>query len=386
MALLDQLIQQKESIVVAHVNYQKRKSAWRDEKIVKDYCDLFDLPCFVLHPTYEGKQNFQAWARQVRYAFFEKIMDQEDIQELYVAHHMDDLIETYIFQKQRGMLCDHFGLAPISYRANYSIHRPLLHQEKSELEQYCISHRIPYGIDESNLTNHYTRNRIRHERIEKLSKKEKERIVEKINNENEKWKTKRERLKNQIESQGIVSFLDQEEGWLALDLYLSPFLQRHLSKAHLISLCTQLRSSCLIDLETHEIERWQEKVLVVPKKEYPSFVFATLAQLQAFKPLDLTHFQYAFSKTGKTMESLALSETDFPLTLRPATSQDAIELRWGRKKMKRFWIDRKIPKVWRKEWYVLENRHGSLVFVPGIGCDRRHFSIQPNAFMLQLTI
>lgn len=386
MALLDQLVQQKEAIVVAHVNYQQRKSAWRDEKIVKAYCARWDLPCFVLYPSYEGKKNFQAWARQVRYDFFEKIMKQEGIHDLYVAHHMDDLIETYIFQKQRGMLCDHFGLAPLSYRANYTIHRPLLAYEKKDLEKYCQVHHLLYGIDESNLTNHYTRNRIRHTMIENLSKAEKEHIVEKIELENQELKAKRERILKQIKEQGIVSFLDQEEGWFALDLYLTPFLHRHLSKAHLISLCDQLQHPCLIDLSTHEIERWQNTLLVVPKRVYPSFTFETLDQLQAFEPLKLTHFQYAFSKSGMKIESLSVPETDFPLTFRPARSQDAILLRWGTKKMQRFWIDRKIPKVWRKEWYVLENRQGQLIFVPGIGCERGHFSIQPNAFMVQWTI
>ena len=34
--------------------------------------------------------------------------------------------------------------------------------------------------------------------------------------------------------------------------------------------------------------------------------------------------------------------------------------------------------------YEQENTVPIIVFVPGIGCDRTHFSIQPTAFMLQL--
>ena len=80
MALLDQLNKQGDT-------------ADRDEKIVKEYCKKYDIPVRVLYPVHE-KGNFQAWARDVRYAFFEEVADEFDTKLLYVAHQMDDVIET----------------------------------------------------------------------------------------------------------------------------------------------------------------------------------------------------------------------------------------------------------------------------------------------------
>ena len=77
MALLDQLNKQGKDIVVAHVNYKHRDTADRDEKIVKEYCKKYDIPVRVLYPVHE-KGNFQAWARDVRYAFFEEVADEFD--------------------------------------------------------------------------------------------------------------------------------------------------------------------------------------------------------------------------------------------------------------------------------------------------------------------
>ena len=73
MALLDMLNQkQNYNIIVCHVNYQKRESAFRDESIVKEYCLKHNLSFHLLKPIYSSSQNFQAWARDVRYDFFEQ--------------------------------------------------------------------------------------------------------------------------------------------------------------------------------------------------------------------------------------------------------------------------------------------------------------------------
>ena len=176
MALLDQLNKQGRDIVVAHVNYKHRDTADRDENIVKEYCQKYGIPVRVCYPIHE-KGNFQAWARDVRYAFFEEVADEFDTKLLYVAHQMDDVIETYFFQKKRNMICDYYGLKQESSRHGYKIIRPLLSYTKAELQMYCVENGVSFGIDESNLTNHYTRNVIRHTQIEKMSRKDRKSVV-----------------------------------------------------------------------------------------------------------------------------------------------------------------------------------------------------------------
>ena len=46
MALLDWCRQQQLSVIVAHVNYNQRESAHRDEKIVFGYCEQYDIPFY----------------------------------------------------------------------------------------------------------------------------------------------------------------------------------------------------------------------------------------------------------------------------------------------------------------------------------------------------
>jgi tRNA(Ile)-lysidine synthase len=100
--------------------------------------------------------------------------------------------------------------------------------------------------------------------------------------------------------------------------------------------------------------------------------------------LELMNTEYfTISDDGKSTEAVTLSEDDFPVVVRNARNGDAISLRFGTKKLSRWFIDRKIPKDERRRWPVMVNRHGEIVLVPGIGCDCEHYSNTPTCFMVK---
>ena len=98
MTLLDQCIKKGLDIIVAHVNYQKRESAKRDELLVRDYCEKHHVPFFVKYCPTVYKGNFQGYARKFRYDFFRDLCKQEKCDSFLVAHQQDDLFETYLIQ------------------------------------------------------------------------------------------------------------------------------------------------------------------------------------------------------------------------------------------------------------------------------------------------
>lgn len=367
MALLDQLNKQGKDIVVAHVNYKHRDTADRDENIVKDYCEKYDIPVRVCYPVHE-KGNFQAWARDVRYAFFEEVADAFDAKILYVAHQMDDAIETYLFQKNRNMICDWYGLKEKSIRHGYQIIRPLLNFTKSELQQYCNENGVSFGIDESNLTNHYTRNVIRHTQIEKMSRDEKRAWILKIQNENEVWQIKRKAIEEFFKdwNKDVDSLLDQEDAWLYLDTFLFHSLHHHFSKKYMEELCVQLKRNVLIEIENFLLERHGGKLYFMPR---PKDVYYKLDELE-FKD----YADFVIKNEGKTIEMFSVDATDFPLVIRRVRANDTIQMRFGNKNVHRFFVDRKISKIYRKYWLVVENNVGNVIFVPGLGCDVGHYS------------
>lgn len=367
MALLDQLNKQGRDIVVAHVNYKHRDTADRDENIVKEYCQKYGIPVRVCYPIHE-KGNFQAWARDVRYAFFEEVADEFDTKLLYVAHQMDDVIETYFFQKKRNMICDYYGLKQESSRHGYKIIRPLLSYTKAELQMYCVENGVSFGIDESNLTNHYTRNVIRHTQIEKMSRKEKEEWILKIEEENAVWKKQRNQINLFLKgwNYDIQLLLNQESAWLYLDSFLFNTLHHHFSRKYMEELCIQLKSNVLIEIENYLLERHNNKLYFLPK---PKDVNYKLNALRVGEYEDFT-----ILSQGNRIEGFSVEASDFPLIIRRVRANDSIKMRFGNKNVHRFFVDRKISKIQRKYWLIVENKLGHVIFVPGLGCDVEHYS------------
>ena len=367
MALLDQLNKQGRDIVVAHVNYKHRDTADRDENIVKEYCQKYGILVRVCYPIHE-KGNFQAWARDVRYAFFEEVADEFDTKLLYVAHQMDDVIETYFFQKKRNMICDYYGLKQESSRHGYKIIRPLLSYTKAELQMYCVENGVSFGIDESNLTNHYTRNVIRHTQIEKMSRKEKEEWILKIEEENAVWKKQRNQINLFLKgwNYDIQLLLNQENAWLYLDSFLFNTLHHHFSRKYMEELCIQLKSNVLIEIENYLLERHNNKLYFLPKPKDVNY------KLNALKIGEYEDF--TILSQGNRIEGFSVEASDFPLIIRRVRANDSIKMRFGNKNVHRFFVDRKISKIQRKYWLVVENKLGHVIFVPGLGCDVEHYS------------
>ncbi len=376
MALLDMLRKSgRYDIHVAHVNYHKRQTADRDERIVRKYCTRYDIPMSVLSPVYPGDINFQSWARKVRYDFFARLAGKDG--EIYIAHHKDDHIETYLFQKQRHMICEHFGLREKMFYKGVPVIRPLLGYTKAQLADYCRENDIVYGIDESNLSNDYTRNKIRHSILEKMTPKEKDDCVREIEQANIALQEEREKITAFLtEWDGSVKQLtEKENAFLILDTWLYDLSRRHYSKHELKDLCRQIQSDCLIDMKSYYLESFDGKLFKELKKEP---VYVTIDSLQYGKTSD-----FELRQTGKTIESVQVNDTDFPIVIRNVKAGDKIEMRFGTKSLSRFFIDRKISRIQRKRWLVVENRDGRVIFVPGLGCDTKHFSVKANMFMIQ---
>jgi len=178
--------------VVCHINYKKRKSADRDQKIVEAYCKnnkiiLEKLICTKkVYDSYKIN-NFEAKAREIRYDFFSKIGLKYGVNEIFVAHNKDDFVETAIMQEQRKSRTLFFGIRENTYK-NLKIVRPILNMRKYKTEEYCKKYKVEYGIDETNFLDIYTRNKIRKE-LTKLSDLEFSKIYKKyecINNKNNK--------------------------------------------------------------------------------------------------------------------------------------------------------------------------------------------------------
>ena len=185
MSLFKMLLKNNISFDVAFVNYHKRKESVLEEESVRNYCLENNINFHLLDTrNLICKGNFQSWARNVRYEFFYSLVKERGLDAILVAHQKDDVVETYIFQQKRKGSYSYYGINYETYYKDVFIIRPLLNFRKKELENYCIKNDVPYFIDSSNLKDDYSRNKIRHMIVEKLSDIEIGNIIKEINYKN----------------------------------------------------------------------------------------------------------------------------------------------------------------------------------------------------------
>lgn len=384
MALLDMSRSEGLDVVVAHMNYQLRDTADRDMEIVQAYCEKFGIPFVCRLQNKKCIGNFQAFAREERYALYKEVLSDYGAAGVLLAHHLDDHLETYLMQKKRGSTGEYCGIREETVIKDCCILRPLLHYTKRELEAYCREHEVPYGIDESNLTNHYTRNRIRHEVIDHMSLEEKTALAEKIAYENRLLCERRK------DARAFLAQWDRDCKALCelnsdfLDEVLIQFIYQ---ECHCYVASQEI--SILRELITSNAKNWTRDIktkydiyneygkLCIDTKDEEAYYY----QIEEVRNLTTPYFRV--SSQGSSTEAVTLSAEDFPLTIRSYQAGDAIQLRFGVKKVNRWFIDRKIPKKERKRWPVVVNASGNIILVPKIGCDIAHFSNNPTLFVVK---
>jgi len=150
---------------LAHCNFKLRGAdANADQDFVRNYANKHNLPFHTADFTTEAYSqkhgiSIQMAARDLRYAFFEKIMEQYNLNYLLTAHHADDNLETILLNLGRGTGLP--GLSGIAPSRNHIL-RPMLTLTKAEIVELAKEMNLKWREDASNKKEDYQRNYIRH--------------------------------------------------------------------------------------------------------------------------------------------------------------------------------------------------------------------------------
>ena len=147
---------------IAIVDYGVREQSKKEVAYAKELAELHNLTCHHLDAP-KIEKNFESTAREIRYNFFEELIEKHRYENLITAHHLGDRFEWMLMQFCKGAGCAEIaGMQKIQKRANYTLIRPLLHLDKKELLAYLHAHNHNYFEDESNLDEDIKRNAFRH--------------------------------------------------------------------------------------------------------------------------------------------------------------------------------------------------------------------------------
>ena len=171
-------------IVAVHVNHELRgASADADESFVELLCNEKRVELVKYHVDIRSmakmnKQTLEEAGRGARQAAFEKTCQEKHGTKIVMAHHKNDNAETLLMNLSRGTgLRGIGGMRPV--RGN--VIRPFLCVERSEIEAFAKKNLIAYRVDESNISDDYTRNRIRNHTIPFLEEYVNSNAVEHMN-------------------------------------------------------------------------------------------------------------------------------------------------------------------------------------------------------------
>lgn len=154
----------------AHVNHLLRgEESDRDELFCRELCEKEDIPLEVFRENAaeyakRHKMSLEAGARKLRYGLFDEVCG--DNSKLAAAHTLSDNAETVIFNLARGTGLK--GLCGIPPKRDKII-RPLIYCTREDITAFLSERGQSFVTDSSNLSDDYSRNKIRHNVIPVLT-------------------------------------------------------------------------------------------------------------------------------------------------------------------------------------------------------------------------
>ncbi|MBF0510701.1 MAG: tRNA lysidine(34) synthetase TilS [Candidatus Omnitrophica bacterium] len=164
---------------VAHFNHRIRPSALNDERFVSDWCKWLNLP--FTSARRKGKSLLhlsEDMARQMRFDFFKKTVQNLGAEGVALAHTKNDLAETVLMRMMRGSgLYGLRAILPGRMIQGVMFLHPLMGQTRFDVEKYLKEKKVPFCTDETNRLKIYERNKVRRSLLPYLAREYNPQIV-----------------------------------------------------------------------------------------------------------------------------------------------------------------------------------------------------------------
>lgn len=208
-------------IYVAHINHMIREEADEETEYVKDFCENLGIECYikridVVEIANNLKRGTEETGRQIRYEFFNEILEKTNSNKIATAHNNNDKVETILMNILRGSGTS--GLKGIEAIRDNKYIRPLINTSREEIEEYCKTNKLEPRIDKSNNENIYTRNKIRNIVIPYIKQEFNPNIIKTINRLSEVANEENEYLNKVTENEFNKLLLEKANNSYVLNL------------------------------------------------------------------------------------------------------------------------------------------------------------------------
>ncbi|MGP1413756.1 MAG: tRNA lysidine(34) synthetase TilS [Bacillales bacterium] len=361
MALFFLLLNNNINFRVATVNYHLREESDKEVDNIINICKNFKIEYDILSVRRTDNSNVEDWAREVRYNFFNDIGKKHKIDNVLVAHHLDDLLETYLIQKQRNNIVDYYGIKRITKYKSINIIRPLLDFTKQDLIDYCAQKSISYSIDKTNLEDVYLRNKIRLNFISKIDKKDKESLKKEIDDKNNLLNTTNVFLSklivnNKIYLKDIIKLNEDEFNRLIILYFKKQNLFKPISKGYSNTLNNIFKSNKNYheELDENIYLTIDYGVLQIQKLFFDKYYFYDSNEIL------LINKKSSFYKLIKEKKFIVTNDVN---------RSSKYYFKNGSKTLNRLFLDWKMPYLIRKIWPIVIDDNQNILYVPHYNKD-----------------
>ena len=367
MALVDMLLQEKVKMILVYIDYGKGEFAGDIEGLAEYAFDKdIRLEVRKAPEAPENKDDYGAWAREVRYDFFKEIYVANKASGLILPHSQDDLLESYLYQRDHKAALHKHGMTESSMISGMVVIRPLLHLSRQDLVEYADEHRVPYSKHAAEFELYHTKSAYYRE-IASMSEIDRENLIREMefrNDETIKMDKEMRSLVDESEELDIRALISLDQ-----DAYADT-INRFLAKADeeievTEELLKRIRAFCLSPLPNDSIQLGAETYLI---KEYDNILighrFDELPYtytLDAPGRLVTPNFYLDFSNGA---EDRGIHADDYPITIRSALPYDTYVVHGYLESVHRLYTLWKMPMRLRYIWPIFVNKKGKIVYVP----------------------
>lgn len=391
MVMLDLFTKAGFSCEVAHVNFQLRnEESEMDEVFVKERCVSYGVVCHVWHADTKAVAatkgiSIQMAARELRYTWFQSLLEKRNLKCIATAHHLNDSVETALFNWVNGASLN--GLVGIPVK-NDTVIRPLLFATRASIEHYANENVLVWREDSSNGTDDYARNFIRHQIIPKLKEinpsleetiaRGKRKLAGELALSEMAFEEWKERFVER-RSYSLAIRKDAFDGIAHGSILLYKFLREYDFN---FDVCEEIVQALMSQSGTtflsasHRLVVDRDSLMLSPQVNHSSKVNIQEGQAEACMEgwrMTIEKGELSLSTTSSRSAVLDKSRLQFPLVWRTWQPGDffyplGME---HRKKLSDFLVDAKVPLPEKERVTVLES-NGEIVWVVGYRIDNRY--------------
>tara|TARA_B100000424_G_scaffold269944_2_gene268051 strand:+ start:101 stop:1162 length:1062 start_codon:yes stop_codon:yes gene_type:complete len=140
-------------LIGIHINYNNRNETIQEQEFLEKWCNYNGIKLYVknidhLKRATTNRSEYEKITKKIRFDFYKEIMTKENIDQILLGHHKDDIVENIFANICRGRnILDLAVIRDTCIIEDINIARPMLQFYKTVIYNFALKYDVPYFKD-----------------------------------------------------------------------------------------------------------------------------------------------------------------------------------------------------------------------------------------------